>query len=151
MISVKRLGTARMDKLFPTPLAKQNLKLSRSWFFEKLTFKSSREDVGVIKENNLTPEVKLEKCHSDKNVSALLCTNCGSPKMTQQHRSRSVCVSFSLEDEESRTVEEQELINLNIQKQILKAKAEARTVSAVDGDLYIDYKYVGRLPPGIRI
>lgn len=34
------------------------------------------------------------------------------------------------------------------QKRIMRAKAEGRTVSAVDGCLYIDYKYVGRLPNG---
>lgn len=42
------------------------------------------------------------------------------------------------------TVEDE--TNFNVEKQILKAKAEAKTVSVVDGDLYIDYQYVCPMP-----
>lgn len=47
------------------------------------------------------------------------------------------------------TIEDQ--IYYNVEKQILKAKAEARTVSVVDGDLYIDYQYICPLPYGLRV
>lgn len=37
---------------------------------------------------------------------------------------------------------------LKIQKEIFRAKSEAKTVSVIDGSLYINYQYVGPLPPG---
>lgn len=42
-------------------------------------------------------------------------------------------------------------ISSNVESIILKAKAQAKTVSVVDGNLYIDYQYVCPLPPGLRI
>lgn len=35
-----------------------------------------------------------------------------------------------------------------VYRQICRAKAEAKTVSTVNGCLYIDYKFIGQLPPG---
>lgn len=140
------------NKLFPTPLAKQNLKLSKSWFFDKLSFKSSKED---ITKDNTDLASNLTKNGNEKNHfwSKNNHSNQSTPRPVHRQRSRSINVSFSLEEDEQRknssidTDDQEE----DIQNQILKAKAEARTVSAVNGDLYIDYKYVAHLPPGMRI
>lgn len=43
-----------------------------------------------------------------------------------------------------------ETFRIAIQNLILKAKAQAKTISSIDGNLYIDYKYIGPLPVGIR-
>lgn len=38
-----------------------------------------------------------------------------------------------------------------IQKEIYLAKQQAKTVSVINGCLYIDYQYVGPLPPGCDV
>lgn len=38
-----------------------------------------------------------------------------------------------------------------IQDQIYKAKAQAKTVTTMNGCLFIDYQYVGHLPPGYHV
>ncbi len=38
-----------------------------------------------------------------------------------------------------------------IQKQIIKAKNEAKTVTVLHGNLYIDYKYIAPLPAGCKV
>lgn len=42
-------------------------------------------------------------------------------------------------------------INFNIERQIIKAKAQAKTVSIIEGSLYIDYQYVCPMPYGFRM
>ncbi|VDK40340.1 unnamed protein product [Gongylonema pulchrum] len=37
-----------------------------------------------------------------------------------------------------------------LEGQVRKAKAEGRTVTAVNGCIYIDYQLVARIPPGIE-
>lgn len=46
---------------------------------------------------------------------------------------------------------EQQFVHWSMERQILKAKAEAKTVSVIDGNLYIDYKFIGPLPLGVRV
>lgn len=41
--------------------------------------------------------------------------------------------------------------NSTVEDEIIKAMHEARTVSVIDGDVYIDCEYVGPLPIGCRV
>ena len=40
---------------------------------------------------------------------------------------------------------------IEIESKIRKAKQEMKTVTVKNGCLYIDYKYIGRLPDGLRV
>lgn len=39
----------------------------------------------------------------------------------------------------------------NMEAQIRKAKAEMKTITVLNGCLYIDYQYIGKIPPGMTV
>lgn len=60
--------------------------------------------------------------------------------------------SFDTGDQQGKTLDTDEYLMLDeVQNQVYKAKANAQTVTTINGNLYIDYRYIGRLPPGYHV
>lgn len=69
-------------------------------------------------------------------------------------RSQSVCAPMAIpavSHAKLQNYEQARRRGSDIEDQILKAKHEARTVSVIEGNLYIDYRYVGPMPIGCRV
>lgn len=71
-------------------------------------------------------------------------------------RSQSICVDTVLKCQPMREKEKYQEVEtdnnvIDLEWQIMRAKREARTISVIDGNLYIDYRYVAPVPIGLKI
>lgn len=69
----------------------------------------------------------------------------------QKLLSRTLSLCFHQGSMEENVWTQKDEVRFNVEKEIMKAKAQAKTVSVVDGDLYIDYQYVCEMPFGVHV
>lgn len=87
-----------------------------------------------------------------KSISCAVCNNIQNYYPTNGHVK--IKLDSDLEKGLSKghsTDTQEEFLKMTMKREILKAKAEAKTVSVISGKLYIDYRLVGPLPDGVRI
>lgn len=151
---------SRKNSLFRTLFSHETTKNAH----KNVSADTVREDL----ENIIGKKLSKEDEFSKRNSSI---SNCDSAALLDaqrrySRRSQSVCVSSATASATSSATATPTKVGYNnnrqrnfslaanstdlddIEKQIMKAKCEAKTVSVIDGNLYIDYQFVASIPSG---